>query len=91
MARNGNLLQVVREGRPCHLYFDLECPAPCNPGLDMDTCINCLLHHVDEALGWVKGSCRILSTAGTCSLLVHGLDCSYPSCTCRGLSVSIAH
>ncbi|GAB4822102.1 hypothetical protein N2152v2_009148 [Parachlorella kessleri] len=48
---NRHWYEVVREGRPCHLYFDLECPAPCNPDLDMDTCINCLLHHVDEALG----------------------------------------
>lgn len=47
------LLQVIREGRPCHLYFDLECPAACNPGLDMDALVACLLHHVDEALGWV--------------------------------------
>ena len=55
VARHVSTLQVVREGRPCHLYFDLECPAPCNPNLDMDSCINCLLHHVDEALGWVEG------------------------------------
>ena len=44
--------QVIREGRPCHLYFDLECPAALNPGLDMDGLVNALLHHVDEALGW---------------------------------------
>lgn len=45
------LPQVIREGRPCHLYFDLECPVAHNPGLDMDGMVNCLLHHVDEALG----------------------------------------
>lgn len=44
-------VQVIREGRPCHLYFDLEAPAAWNPGLDMDAMVNCLLHYVDEALG----------------------------------------
>ncbi len=28
-------LQIIREGRPCHLYFDLEFAVEANPGVRM--------------------------------------------------------
>jgi len=32
----GHLYEVIQEGRPCWLYFDLEFPKHSNPGLDTD-------------------------------------------------------
>jgi hypothetical protein len=42
--------EVVREGRPCHLYLDLECPAAANPGLDLDAAVDALLAHAAAAI-----------------------------------------
>ena len=35
--------EVVREGRPCHLYLDLEFPCGLNPGADGDALVDVLV------------------------------------------------
>ena len=42
--------QVVREGRPCHLYFDLEFVPACNPGVDGDLMVTLLLDLIRRGL-----------------------------------------
>lgn len=42
--------QVVREGRPCHLYFDLEFVPACNPATDGDMMVTLLLDLVRRGL-----------------------------------------
>lgn len=44
------LLQVIQEGQPCHLYFDLEYNTACNPGLDGDGLMDGLLAIVATGL-----------------------------------------
>ena len=41
---------MVREGRPCHLYFDLEYVPEANPGADGDALVDALLRHVAAQL-----------------------------------------
>lgn len=43
-------LQVVREGRPCHMYFDLEFVPECNPLVDADMMVTILLNLVRMGL-----------------------------------------
>lgn len=45
--------QVIREGAPCHLYIDMECPKELNPLVNMDTCVDNLLDSVDCLLKYV--------------------------------------
>ncbi len=42
--------QVVREGRPCHLYFDLEYVPECNPDVKGDMMVALLLDLVRQGL-----------------------------------------
>jgi hypothetical protein len=55
-SRPGTLhwYEVVREGRPCHLYFDLEFARSSdqnwNTNVDGDALVDCLLHHVKTLL-----------------------------------------
>lgn len=44
------LLQVIREGHPCHLYFDLEFPIELNPGVDGQALTQRLLVLVQKCL-----------------------------------------
>lgn len=41
---------MIREGRPCHLYFDLEFPVEHNPGVDGQALTQRLLRHVKQSL-----------------------------------------
>ncbi len=43
-------LQVVREGRPCHMYFDLEYIPACNPLIDGEIMVTVLLNLVRMGL-----------------------------------------
>jgi hypothetical protein len=43
-------VQVIRESAPCHLYFDMECPATLNPDVHMDRVVDALLAHADKHL-----------------------------------------
>jgi hypothetical protein len=38
------------QGYPCHLYFDLECAKPLNPGHEGSSAVDKLLHLVAEQL-----------------------------------------
>lgn len=40
---NQVVLQVVKGGAPCHLYFDTEFATDCNPGLNGEALLNKLL------------------------------------------------
>ena len=40
--------EIIREGRPCHLYFDLEFSPCANPGLDGDALVETLMEVVKE-------------------------------------------
>jgi len=42
--------QVIREARPCHLYFDLEFVPAANPGADGDALVAALLRLVADKL-----------------------------------------
>lgn len=42
--------QVVRERRPCHLYFDLEFVPAANPGIDGAAIVPRLLALLEAAL-----------------------------------------
>lgn len=42
--------QIIREGYPCHLYFDLEFQRPCNPTVDGDALLGLLVHLADDCL-----------------------------------------
>lgn len=47
---NALLLQVVREGTPCHLYFDLEYVPEHNPGFDGPAMVLVLVERVRQAM-----------------------------------------
>lgn len=49
------MYEVIRAGRPCHLYFDLEFSKPANPGLDADSRVDLLLGLVRQELRCVGG------------------------------------
>ena len=42
--------EIIREGLPCHLYFDLEFDAAVNRNVDGAECTRCLLSLVADAL-----------------------------------------
>lgn len=42
------LLQVIREGAPCHLYFDLEFATASNPTLQGEKLVESLLAMVSR-------------------------------------------
>eukprot|EP00250_Pteridium_aquilinum_P003703 c14008_g1_i2 orf=149-2014(+) len=42
--------EIITEGSPCHLYFDLEFDREANSGLDGNTLVDLLLLHIAEAL-----------------------------------------
>ena len=56
--------QVIADGQPCHLYFDLEFNTACNPGLQGDDMVDGLLAVTAEGLRcmlacfqlWYQGS-----------------------------------
>lgn len=45
-----NPVQVIREGRPCHLYFDLEYVQACNPTANGDALVDVLLDLIEVKL-----------------------------------------
>lgn len=45
-------LQVIREGRPCHLYFDLEFQKELNPRVNGAVLTDILLEHVEQTFRW---------------------------------------
>lgn len=47
--------EVVCEGLPCHLYFDLEFPTSSNPGCDGDRMVMVLVQHVMLCLATAYG------------------------------------
>ena len=47
-------LQVIQEGQPCHLYFDLEFNIDCNPALQGDAMVDSLLSLVAEGLRYAS-------------------------------------
>jgi hypothetical protein len=48
--KNGYAPKVVRERRPCHLYFDLEFVPAANPGVDGAAIVPTLLTLLEAAL-----------------------------------------
>eukprot|EP00053_Salpingoeca_punica_P017408 m.167722 g.167722 ORF g.167722 m.167722 type:complete len:316 (-) comp17200_c1_seq2:60-1007(-) len=40
-ARLRHYYEVIPEGQPCHLYFDLEFPRACNPASDGEAMVTC--------------------------------------------------
>lgn len=44
------LPQVIQDGHPCHLYFDLEFNVACNPTLQGDAMVQDLIALVADAL-----------------------------------------
>ncbi|MEW5300383.1 MAG: hypothetical protein WDW36_003318 [Sanguina aurantia] len=50
-----HLYEIIRQERPCHLYFDLEFQRACNPRIDGDALVALLVELIGEVLQEVFG------------------------------------
>lgn len=66
----GHVYEIIREGCPCRMYFDLEFARGYNPGLDGEELVRAWINVVAG-----KGCCGLISPANVCGVMY--LGCRY--------------